>query len=96
MKWMLLTFGLLVLAAVGTVAWQWSETRWAGQYLLGRRNTRGGEPLRPRCLPCLGTGRLGPEPERTLNVRGAGFEDRAGPAAVCPRCRGTGTAPDPR
>jgi hypothetical protein len=93
MEWTLLA--LLVLAAAGyaAVSWHHSEIRWAGKTWRGLRSKDGRKPPPPRCLRCHGSGRLGRDPERTMNFFGGTFEDRHTPPTRCPACAGTGTAP---
>jgi hypothetical protein len=90
---LLLVVLLLVLAAIAAVRWQTSETNWAGRTWLRRRSGDAERAPRPRCLPCHGTGRLGPGLERTMTFVGDGFEDRPTPTTLCSACGGTGTAP---
>ncbi|MET0426797.1 MAG: hypothetical protein ABW046_23215 [Actinoplanes sp.] len=78
MMWILIV--LVLLAAAGGFA-----------LLAARRSTSPAAGPRRRCVRCRGTGWIGGEPERTLNVEGDGFENRHVPATMCPACGGTGT-----
>jgi hypothetical protein len=90
MKWFLLFLLLLAVVVAVGVAWQRSETRWAGNEWRAHRKAGARPPQKTKCLPCHGTGWLGREPERTLNFAGDSFEDRHAPATMCSACGGTG------
>lgn len=90
MKWLLLLFAVLLVA--GLVAMAVNAMSDARIRSRGRTRTWDRARPQPRCLQCRGTGWLNREPERTLNFVGDGFEDRQGPATMCPACGGTGMA----